>query len=128
MAAVNSYLSISGMTCGACSSSITEQLNKIDGVSSVSVSLITEEAKVMHDSSVPSSTLIESIESCGFDAKLIRTEANSTSDSSSSTASFSSYSSSWPFSMQIISSHVTNRILVEPLAISLSIHLNKIIH
>lgn len=92
MAAVNSYFSISGMTCGACSSSITEQLNKIDGVSSVSVSLITEEAKVMHDSSVPSSTLIESIESCGFDAKLIRTEANSTSDSSSSAASFSSSS------------------------------------
>lgn len=65
-------LSVSGMTCGACSASITEAVSKIDGVSQVSVSLITEEAKVNYDESkVSVGQLIEGIEDCGFDAKLL---------------------------------------------------------
>lgn len=67
---VHSVFSIQGMTCGACSSSITEALEKLEGVSSVSVSLITEEAAVVHDYSVLPDQLIQVIEDCGFDAQL----------------------------------------------------------
>lgn len=67
-------LSVSGMTCGACLASITEALNAVDGVSQASVSLITEEAKVVFDKlKVNPDKLIQAIEDCGFDAKLIKT-------------------------------------------------------
>ncbi|KAI5967916.1 CCC2 [Candida margitis] len=66
-------LGIVGMTCGACSASITEALEKISGVSSVSVSLITEEALVKHSSSVSADQLKEAIEDCGFDVTHVRT-------------------------------------------------------
>lgn len=64
---------VSGMTCGACLASITEALNGLEGVNQVSVSLITEEAKIVYDKlKVTSNTLLETIENCGFDAKLIK--------------------------------------------------------
>ncbi|CAL1217189.1 unnamed protein product [Candida parapsilosis] len=66
-------LGIVGMTCGACSASITDALEKINGVSFVSVSLITEEALVKHDSAVSSDQLKEAIEDCGFDVTYVRT-------------------------------------------------------
>ncbi|KAG5418545.1 CCC2 [Candida metapsilosis] len=66
-------LGIVGMTCGACSASITEALESITGVTYVSVSLITEEALVKHVSSVTSDQLKEVIENCGFDVTSIRT-------------------------------------------------------
>lgn len=66
-------LGIVGMTCGACSASITEALENITGVSYVSVSLITEEALVKHGSAVTSDQLKEAIEDCGFDVTHVRT-------------------------------------------------------
>lgn len=69
-------VSISGMTCGACTASINEAVSGIEGVSTISVSLITEEAKVVFDESKTSATaIVEAIENCGFDAQLIRSLA-----------------------------------------------------
>ena len=45
------------MTCGACSASITNVLEKLPGVENVSVSLITEEASIVHDSTSYGSTI-----------------------------------------------------------------------
>ncbi|CEP24627.1 CCC2 [Cyberlindnera jadinii] len=64
-------LSVEGMTCGACSSAITNELLSLDGVEDASVSLITEEAVVHHDDSIKPEELRENIESCGFDARVI---------------------------------------------------------
>lgn len=68
------YLLVSGMTCGACVSSITDMITKMNGVDDVNVSLITEEAKVVHDEAVSASMIIQSVEDCGFQAKLIKQE------------------------------------------------------
>lgn len=77
-------VSISGMTCGACTASINEAVSAIEGVTSVSVSLITEEAKVVYkESKTTAAAIIEAIENCGFEARLTRnltTEDTSNSD------------------------------------------------
>lgn len=63
---------IDGMTCGACVSAITTGLESLHGVSSASVSLVTERGQVEFDSSaVSTSEIKERIEDCGFDAKLL---------------------------------------------------------
>ncbi|CAM9011421.1 unnamed protein product [Wickerhamomyces anomalus] len=71
---VNTVLTVSGMTCGACSSAVTNALTSIDGVQDASVSLITEEANVKHSSSVSATDLQTAIEDCGFDAIVISSE------------------------------------------------------
>ncbi|KAM9933232.1 hypothetical protein OXX80_007149 [Metschnikowia pulcherrima] len=67
---VATNIDIMGMTCGACSSSITEALEQEKGVMSASVSLLTNSAKITHDSSVSVESLVSTIEDCGFDATL----------------------------------------------------------
>lgn len=62
---------IGGMTCGACSASITNALTQSTGVVEVNVSLLTEEAVVKHDGSVLALSLKLVIEDCGFDADLV---------------------------------------------------------
>lgn len=67
-----SKFSITGMTCGSCSSSITKALEMLKGVEEVSVSLLTEEAMVIHNSQLVSTDKIkEAIEDCGFDANML---------------------------------------------------------
>lgn len=65
---------VSGMTCGACVSTVTSMLKKVSGVKSVSVSLLTENAIVIHDSNTPVDELSETIENCGFDCQVINVE------------------------------------------------------
>lgn len=72
---LTTVLDISGMTCGACSSSITEALEKVPGVTLASVSLLTNSAKIVHDSSVSSESLCETVEDCGFDATVSSTNS-----------------------------------------------------
>lgn len=66
-------LGISGMTCGACSASITEALESKPGVISASISLVTEQGSIVHDSTISREELIEAIEDCGFDVVEIET-------------------------------------------------------
>lgn len=69
-AAETTIVAVSGMTCGACSSSIAAALEQLDGVLLVAVSLLTNTAKIVHSALVPPATLVAAIEDCGFDAQL----------------------------------------------------------
>lgn len=71
-------VSIQGMTCGACTAAIESQVNpsKVDGLATFSIALVSERAVATHDSSlVTAADLIELIEDCGFDARIVSSEA-----------------------------------------------------
>src|ERR1043165_9379674 len=56
-----------GMTCQSCVRSITNAVSSLSGISNIAVSLDNEEATVSFDSSkITKSTIIETIENCGF--------------------------------------------------------------
>ncbi|SGZ56088.1 CIC11C00000000491 [Sungouiella intermedia] len=63
-------VSISGMTCAACSGSITDALMAVDGIHDASVSLLTSSAEISHSLAVSTDQIISTIEDCGFDAVL----------------------------------------------------------
>lgn len=63
-------LRVTGMTCGACSASVTEALEKIPGVQKASVSLMTESAVVQHSTEVSPGSLRDVIEDCGFSTEI----------------------------------------------------------
>ncbi|KAH9808333.1 E1-E2 ATPase-domain-containing protein [Melampsora americana] len=66
-------LRISGMTCGACVSSIESNLSNKTGIHSISVALLAEKAIINYDSTLWSSqSLIQAIDDTGFDAELIQ--------------------------------------------------------
>lgn len=64
---------VGGMTCSACVNTIKSQLQKLNGVSDVDLSLITEECLVTYTNGVTTPSQIkECIEDCGFDAETIQ--------------------------------------------------------
>ncbi|KAG5949279.1 hypothetical protein E4U53_005931 [Claviceps sorghi] len=68
-------LSVEGMTCGACTSAVEAGFTGVDGVGSVSVSLIMERAVVMHDPQIISAEKVRDvIEDRGFDARVLSTD------------------------------------------------------
>nr|UJH94449.1 Hma5 [Starmerella bombicola] len=67
-------VAISGMTCGACTSAVTSALESLEGVSEVTVSLVTERATVTFSDLNPKS-LVSSIEDAGFDAQLLHLDS-----------------------------------------------------
>ncbi|RDL33222.1 putative copper-transporting ATPase 2 [Venustampulla echinocandica] len=68
-------LKVGGMTCGACTSAIESGLKNVDGIGSVSVSLVMERAVVMHDpQTIPAEKIQEIIEDRGFDAEVLATD------------------------------------------------------
>lgn len=75
-----STITISGMTCAACLSSITQALESMEGVHGVSVSLLTNSAKITHLPTVAVSALVSAIEDCGFDAEAEKTVAGTTEE------------------------------------------------
>ena len=81
-------LSVQGMTCGACTSSIEAGFHGVAGVNHVTVALLSERAVVEHDADVISpDQLVEIIEDRGFDASIIETKtANDRSTLSQSVA------------------------------------------
>jgi len=63
------------MTCGACTSAVESGFQNIDGVGSVSVSLVMERAVVMHDPErFTAEQVQETIEDRGFDAEVLSTD------------------------------------------------------
>lgn len=70
-------IAVSGMTCGACSSSVTEALEAVKGVESASVSLMTNTAQIKHSGDVTPTQLVSVVEDCGFDAVLDSSSGNS---------------------------------------------------
>ncbi|SCV06145.1 LANO_0H23090g1_1 [Lachancea nothofagi CBS 11611] len=78
-------LQVQGMTCASCVASITENLERLDGVTDVSVSLATMECRVVfQDPQVTAADVKATIEDCGFDAELI-TEQNKSASGISET-------------------------------------------
>lgn len=86
-------VAISGMTCGACSASITNNLEALDGITSVAISLVTERGAIEFDPTITSTDkIIQEIEDSGFDANLISSSPisqHSTNDSTSQSLSSS---------------------------------------
>ncbi|KAH6651014.1 E1-E2 ATPase-domain-containing protein [Chaetomium tenue] len=68
-------LKVEGMTCGACTSAVEAGFKGVDGVGSVSVSLVMERAVVMHDPQrISADQIQEIIEDRGFDAEVLSTD------------------------------------------------------
>ena len=59
-------LSIGGMSCSACSSSLENFLNKQDGIISVSVNLVLANASIEYDDNLTKEDLDELIKKAGF--------------------------------------------------------------
>ena len=63
-------LSISGMNCQGCASSVHKALSVIKGVSDVKVDLEAGKATMFHDPVVvPVEKLVEAVEDAGFEAR-----------------------------------------------------------
>ena len=85
---IETKLSIQGMTCGSCSASITEALEKLPGVEMVAVSLVTETGLVKHSSSVLVDQVSETIENCGFEVTVVDSSAASLGNVNTVTSHF----------------------------------------
>lgn len=60
---------VSGMTCSSCSLAVEKAVKKIDGVSDVSVNLLTNSMSATLDDSIDGSEIIKAIENAGYEAK-----------------------------------------------------------
>lgn len=67
-------LSIGGMTCAACSSTVTQLLSEEEGVTDVSVNLMGNSATLVVKSKELIAVVKEVIESAGYDASLVGAE------------------------------------------------------
>jgi len=68
-------LRVDGMTCGACTSSVESAFEGVDGIGTVSVSLVMERAVVIHDADKVTATQIrDMIDDRGFDADVISSD------------------------------------------------------
>lgn len=75
-------VSVQGMTCGACTSAVEGGFNGVAGVVRFNISLLAERAVIVHDSRLLTAhQVVEMIEDTGFDAKLLSSEDNDTSQS-----------------------------------------------
>lgn len=63
-------LSISGMTCASCVRHVEKALQKVPGVSSASVNLATESARVITIPNLDPALLIHSVADAGYEATL----------------------------------------------------------
>ncbi|EYB25229.1 hypothetical protein FG05_08188 [Fusarium graminearum] len=68
-------LQVGGMTCGACTSAVESGFKGVDGIGTVSISLVMERAVVTHDPRIiPAEKIHEIIEDRGFDAEVLSTD------------------------------------------------------
>lgn len=70
---IETKVQIRGMTCGACTASITEALENLEGVENVSVLLVTDSGLIIHSSRVLVEKILDTITDCGFDASVLST-------------------------------------------------------
>lgn len=68
-------LSVGGMTCAACSVTVTRLVSEIYGVLDVAVDLIGHSAKVVIENRKLSEIVVETIEDAGYDAQVVRLES-----------------------------------------------------
>ncbi|KXN73663.1 copper-translocating P-t [Conidiobolus coronatus NRRL 28638] len=71
-------LSVEGMTCQSCVKAIKSASQKVNGIISIDVSLADDRATIVYDSKIVSSSdLVNMVEDCGFDAKIISNNSSS---------------------------------------------------
>lgn len=67
-------LSVGGMTCTACSNTLTRLLSEVDGVTDTGVDFMGHSARVVVESQKLTAVVIETIEGAGFDAEVVKVE------------------------------------------------------
>ena len=67
-------LSIGGMTCVACSNTLTQLLSEVEGVSDVVVDLVGHSARVVVESQKLTPIVTETVEDAGYDAEVVKAE------------------------------------------------------
>jgi Cu+-exporting ATPase len=68
-------LSIGGMTCSACSTTVINVMTELSGVSDVSVSLLEGSATAVIDDKTLVDVIAEAVEDCGFEAQVVKVES-----------------------------------------------------
>merc|ERR1719499_2912031 len=63
------FIEIDGMVCGACSSTVQNLLDNMEGIEKASVSLMLNRAQVVYNQPLTLDDIIDEIECVGFDAK-----------------------------------------------------------
>ncbi|KAL2755034.1 hypothetical protein ACRALDRAFT_1035229 [Sodiomyces alcalophilus JCM 7366] len=72
---MSTTVAIEGMTCGACTSAVEGGFKDVPGVTSFSISLLSERAVIEHDSSFFSADqIVETIEDRGFGATIVESQ------------------------------------------------------
>jgi P-type Cu+ transporter len=72
---LTTVVSISGMTCGACTSAVEGGFKDVDGVVKFNISLLAERAVITHDpSKLSAEQVVEIIDDRGFDAEIISSQ------------------------------------------------------
>ena len=66
---MNTTITVSGMTCGHCVKSVTEELSKIAGVKEVKVDLDSGNVDITSDSELAQADLTEAIQEAGYEIK-----------------------------------------------------------
>ena len=61
---------VTGMTCSACSAAVEKSVKKLEGISSVNVSLMTNSMTIAYDSDVPEEAVIEAVKKAGYGAQV----------------------------------------------------------
>ncbi|KPI42803.1 Copper-transporting ATPase ccc2 [Cyphellophora attinorum] len=68
-------VSIQGMTCGACTSSVEGAFRGVDGLIRFNISLLAERAVITHDAALlTSDKIVELIDDAGFDASVVSSQ------------------------------------------------------
>jgi Cu+-exporting ATPase len=69
---MSTTVAIEGMTCGACTSSVTNAFSSVEGIVQFDISLLAERAVVVHDPQMlPADKIASMIEDVGFDARIV---------------------------------------------------------
>lgn len=98
---VETTIDVGGMTCGACTSAVEAGFKDVEGVVSMSISLMTNRAVVQHDSSVITPEAVaEIIEDRGFDAEIKETKPVAASKSNAPVAAEKALSTTTTVSIQ----------------------------
>lgn len=77
---VTSTFTIEGMTCAACSTSITRALEEIEGIEDANISALSHSGIVKHTSDVGTSLLLEVIRDAGYEAEVVSSVAEPAAD------------------------------------------------
>ena len=66
---MNTTITVSGMTCGHCVNSVTEELKKIAGVSDVQIDLDSGKVEITSASELAPAAISEAITEAGYELK-----------------------------------------------------------